>query len=351
MTSKLLTFLIPALFSAHIVSAEEMAPADIEKLVENLASDSYQAREDATEKLWGAGEAALAALREASVSQDPEQSLRAAALLRKIELRITPETPATVLARIERYETAPANRKAAFLNELKRDRAYFQILKLYSMEDRADVRASLAPTIRGVAIISAREAIADGDGILAEELLKMSAGEPSDLMALACFYRNTGKLDAELENPSPFANVPTNVWKITALRAKGDLPGALELAASAKNPELLAGLKILTGDPTMWIRRNGFADRAQEAHPVYVEIALKRWSGRNIADSDFAPLLAGLDAADSVDKAWPFPHWGLWVGWGSWRNTSPRKSRTRPSAISFPRKGSPMPWAHMASIQ
>ena len=284
-----------ALLGSQLLSAQEPLPEDILEMVEDLASDSFQARQKATSDLWAVGHEALAPLREASKSDDPEKSLRASELLEKIELRITPETPESILNLIKRYQEAPANQKVNFLNELKRKKAYFQVLKLYTMEEREDVKSGLAPAIRGVAISGARESIATGDQETAIELLNMSANEPTDLMALACLYRSIGRLDAELENPSPPENVPTDLWKITLLRAKGDLEGALKLAAGSKNPELLAGLKILTGDPTMWIRQNGFSDRAQQAHPAYVEIALKRWGGRKITDADFAPLLALLE--------------------------------------------------------
>ena len=290
------------LLTSGLVSAQGEEPADIGKLVEDLASDSYQTRQQATEVLWEAGEEALVQLRKARVAADPEMSLRAAELLEKIELRITPDTPASILGLIRRYQEAPVNQKVNFLNELKRNKAYFQVLKLYSMEDRPEVRAVLAPVIEGVAISGARDVIASGNQEAAIDLLKMTANEPMSMMALACLYRSMGRLDEELKNPSPPSGVATDLWKITMLRAKGDMESAVALAASSDNPELLAGLKILVGDPTQWIRQNGLVDRGKQAHPVYVDIALKRWSGRKIADADFAPLLALLEDGDSDEK-------------------------------------------------
>lgn len=291
-----------AFFGSRFLFAQGEAPDRIGKLVGDLSSDAYKTRQDATADLWEAGEEALGALRKASGSDDPETSLRATELLGKIELRITPETPGAVIGLIRRYQEAPANQKVNFLNELRQKKAFFQVLKLYSLEENPEVRAGLAGTIRGVAISGARESIATGDDDTAIGFLKMSASEPADLMALACLYGSIGRIDAELQNPSPPPNVPTDLWKIALLRAKGDLAGALELASSSKNPQLLAGLRILAGDPTLWIRQNGFADSAEQAHPDYVEIALKRWSGRKIADADFAPLVALLADGDSEER-------------------------------------------------
>ena len=294
-----LSFIFFALLASGMVSAQNEVPAEITKLVEELASDSFQIRQQATEELWEVGEDALIPLREASASDDPEMSLRATELLAKIELRITPDTPESILSLIARYQRAPLNQKANFLNELKRKKAYFQVIKLYALEQNPEVRAALASGMQGVAISGAREFIATGDGQAAVEILKMTASEPTELMALACLYKSMGRLEQELADPSPPPNVATDLWKITMLRAKGDIEGAVALAATAQDPELLAGLKILVGDPTLWLRQNGLEDAGRKAHPLYVDLALKRWIGRKLADADFAPLLAILKSEDS----------------------------------------------------
>ena len=274
----------------------------LEKLVRGLSSESFREREDATRALWEEGEVALRMLRKASSSDDPETAKRAADVLEKVELRITPDTDPQILEQIRRYRTAPQNLKANHINELRRRKAYFQLLKLYSTEKMPEAKVQLAPLIRGVAMLGAREAIAADDLGTAENLLRMSAMEPNDLMALAWVYRCMGKLDKGADEPPAPEGVPTEAWKITLMRAKGDLEGAIQLAVESRKGQLFAALKTLDGDPTLWIRRNGSGDPRARALEPYINIALKRWEGKKTDDSDFKPLLEILMDRDSEEQ-------------------------------------------------
>ncbi len=281
----------------------EQRPAEVDHLVADLSSDDFSVRERATQELWKIGREAVESLRAASRSEDPETAIRASQVLEKVELHITPDTPAEILNIIRRYREAPQNQRMNLLNELKRRRAYFQVLRLYSMESSPEVRTEMIPLIRGVAISGAREAIGKGEPESAVQLLEMSANTPEDLMALACLYRNLGRLDAQLENPRSPANVPTDLWKITLFRAKGDLASAAELAASSKQLRLLAGLKVLMGDPTLWLQQNGLGNEQESARASYVDVALKRWQGQRIQDQDYAPLIRLLGSTDPEERA------------------------------------------------
>ncbi|MDE0835181.1 MAG: hypothetical protein OSA84_02385 [Akkermansiaceae bacterium] len=268
-------------------------------MIRELSSDSFQAREKATRDLWDIGRDALEDLREASRSDDPEMAIRATAVLEKIELRITPETPEVILELIRKYRALPQIQKVNSLNELKRRKAYFQVLKLFSMDGRPE---ELTAAVRGVAIAGARQAIAAEDPDTALELLWMSANEPNDLMALACAYRSMGMLGDGKEDPPAPENVPTEVWKITLLRAQGDIATAAKLAGESNQLALQAGMNVLLGDPTLWLRQNGFGDRSLRALDAYADIALTRWEGGKPKESDFAPLLAILGARDADDR-------------------------------------------------
>ena len=274
----------------------------LEELVRGLSSESFREREDATRALWEEGEAALVALREASASDDPETATRAADVLEKVELRITPDTDPQILEQIRRYRTAPQNLKANHINELRRRKAYYQLLKLYSMEKMPEAKLQLAPLIRGVAMLGAREAIAADDLATAESLLRMSAMEPNDLMTLAWVYRCMGKLDKGAEEPTAPDGVPTEAWKITLMRVKGDLEGAIRLAVESRQGQLFAALKTLDGDPILWIRRNGSGDPRARALESYIHITLKRWEGKKTEEADFKPLLEILRDRDSEEQ-------------------------------------------------
>ena len=297
----LLVMMACTVFAAEV--AEQKADVEgVEDLVTRLSSDSFREREVATHALWQQGEAALEMLRAASVSDDPERAKRAASVLEKVELRITPETPPEIFEQIKRYQAAPQNLKATHINELRRMKAYFQILKLYSLEKRPGTRLEMAPLIRGIAMLGAREALVANDYATAEGLLRMSAKEPNDLIALAWVYRSMGKLAEGMEEPPTPEDVATEDWKIALLRVKGDIDGAARLAEESRRTRTLAGLKVLQGDPTLWMRQNGNGEKVAQALPAYVDVALKRWEGKKVNEVDFAPLLQILNARDSDDQ-------------------------------------------------
>lgn len=270
-------------------------------LIGELASENFREREAATMDLWEIGDTAIKALREASSSEDPEVSMRAAALLEKVELAITPETPAEILSLIQRYQAVPQNQKANILNELKRKKAYFQVMKLVFMEPPG-VREELMPNIRGVAVNGAREAIMKEDFKTAIRFLEMSATGEDELMPLACLYRTMGRLENGKEFPAAPENVPTDLWRITLLRAKGDLAAAAKIAGESKRMRLYAGLMVLEGDPTLWLNQNGLGNRDEEANEAYIEIALKRWEGKKVREAAYAPLLQLLNSKDENDR-------------------------------------------------
>lgn len=301
-TLTLLSLIACVSFAAD-AEAPQAEPVPQGELFRGLSSESFREREDATHALWELGDAALEALREASVSDDPETAKRAAGVLEKVELQITPETAPEILEHIRRYRTSPQNLKANHINELRRRKAYFQLLKLYSMEERPEAKTELAASIRGVAMQAAREAIAVDDFASAERFLHMSAKEPNDLVALAWVYRYMGKIGEGMEDPPAPDGVATEDWKITLLRVKGDLQGAIREAVGPGHERTLAGLKVLDGDPTLWIRQNGNGDSGAQALDPYLQIALKRWEGKEVRDADFAPLLEIIKERDSDDQA------------------------------------------------
>jgi WD40 repeat protein len=68
------------------VRAAGPAPADVNRLIEQLGHDDYRKRAEASRRLAGVGEPALAALRQAAAGHaDAEVKARAAALVRQIE--------------------------------------------------------------------------------------------------------------------------------------------------------------------------------------------------------------------------------------------------------------------------
>jgi tetratricopeptide (TPR) repeat protein len=288
-------------FSGSSAFAQEEQD-EIEAWIADLASESFKVREKASQQLWRMGEKALPRLQEALSSDDPEVTMRAAEALEKIDLRLTADTSEKVLSLIDAYRKGPANQKLNVLNDLKEEKAYYQMLRLYSLEDASEQR-SLATAVQDIAVVAAREAVLGGRIEEAVDLLRVAPPKHSELMALAGLYRYLGQLDEQFENLNPPKHVKPEHWKAFLLRAKGDLDALIAHAGETNQPRLLAGLKALTGDPIAWLEQNqspGYGTR--KANPAYVEIALKRWRGERLGDKDYLPLLRLLKSNNNMHR-------------------------------------------------
>lgn len=292
-SSKALFIHFMSLCCCSLVVTAEPAADVTAAWIKDLSSDEFKVREKASRELWKLGDSVLPALREAVLSDDPEVVTRARDALEKIELRITENTSERILSLIQSYRKSDSRFKMSLLSELKDEKAYFQVLKLYSMENPEDQR-ELASVVEDVALQAAREAIMEDDTKLAVELLNLAPPNYTEMMALACLYRSLGQLDAQLSNNTPPRNVDPEVWKGYLLRAKGDLDGAIANAVATNQQQLLAGLKVLKGDPVPWLELNKAPGHrpqsSQQAQQAYVDAALKRWRGEEIDQKDLEPL-------------------------------------------------------------
>lgn len=292
-----------SVISAPVEPEKDLAAA----WIQDLSSEEFKVREKASMELWKLGDVALPALRQALLSDDPEVSMRAKDAVEKIELRITKDTSEKILSLIESYRKAPPRYKMTLLNELKDERAYFQVLKLYSMEN-AEEQRELASVVQDLALYAAREAILADDTNHAVELLNLAPPNHTEMMALACLYRSIGQLDAQLANNNPPKNVDPDVWRGFLLRAKGDLDGLIENAQQTNQQQILASLRVLKGDPVPWLEQNNSPGHRpqspQRAQQSYVEIALKRWRGEEIHEKDLEPLLKLLKSNSKYQRTY-----------------------------------------------
>ena len=129
------------------VTAELKAPGpSLDALIQDLANEKYRVREEASRKLWEAGEPALAELEAAADGKDPERAYRARELIRKIQLHITPDTDPAVIDLVERYSKASQTEKINLFGQMFRRRAWRQILKLHANERNPEFQARLRPS-------------------------------------------------------------------------------------------------------------------------------------------------------------------------------------------------------------
>ncbi len=262
----------------------------LEALIHELADESFRVREDASRKIWQIGDSALEELQKAAAGPDPEQAYRARELIRKIELHITPDTDPSVIKLVERYAKAAPNEKLALFEQMLRQRAWRQMLKLFAAETNPEVQSRLQTIVDGVALIAARENLLKGNVAGAREYLEMAPANAAGLLALADFHRSQGTLPAELARAKTLKGPRADAWLLALYRASGDLESARVAADAAGENEISAAISVLLGDPVPWLRRGQAGEDSGKVYKAYTEIAIRRWQGEPVRAADLEPL-------------------------------------------------------------
>ena len=295
-----------------VASAVQAPGKPLGELIQDLSDEKFRTREEASRKIWAIGEAALAALQDAAVGNDPEQAYRARELIRKIELHITPDTDPEVMALVERYAKANPNEKLGLFAQMHKKRAWRQILKLYASETNPELQARLQQALTrrgtgiegvgGVAIIAARECLQEGDANRAREFLEMAPADASGLLALADFHRSQGTLDAELKRAKTLKGVKTDAWQLALYRASGNLEAARDAATAAGETRISAAMSALLGDPLPWLREHQVSQGGMAIHKPYTELAIKRWQGHELRQPDLDPLVRSINSKNRGER-------------------------------------------------
>lgn len=285
-------------------AATASAAKPVDELIRDLADPKFRTREYASRGLWTIGEAALGPLKEAARAKDPEQAFRARELLRKIQLFITPDTDAEVIAIVERYEKAPLSEKVTLFSQLHQKRAWRQMLKLYASETDGQVQMQIQAqgAIEGIPVTAARECLGRGDAAGAREYLEMAPADAPGLLSLAEFHRTQGTLEQELQRAKKLEGRQGAAWRLALFRASGNLDAARDAATEAGEPAISAALSVLLGDPLPWIRRETRENDPGGVRTLYTELAAKRWQGSNLRPSDLEPLVKALGHRNRVER-------------------------------------------------
>lgn len=304
--------IILAGWAAGLTAAAPLTPPPppdsmvIGEAIRQLGDESYAARESATRLLWALGEKALPELRETAAGRDPEAAIRARDLLRKIELGILPDSSPKIVDLVLRYDRGGAEERQMVVNELKRQQAWRQILKLYALEKDQSSLDMLADSVKGVAIEAARGCLgaepADVEG--AFSYLRMARPEASEFMAMAALHRATGTLDAELKKAAGREGEDAALWRYALLAAAGR---TLEAAVEAEDAGLnlhAARLRLLAGDPLPWLRA---AMPGPQALPsaglsVYRDAVVRRWERKDLRPESLRQLRRMTAAGDEDEQ-------------------------------------------------
>jgi hypothetical protein len=277
------TLITAASLSAATVSpdSKEKAP-HIPEQIAKLSDDSYPVRESATRELWKLGDAALPELQLVARGRDPEAAIRARDLVRKIELGILPDSSPKIVDLVMRYDQGSKDLRQRVIRELRGERAYRQILKLYALEKDRETLAMLEVEVQGVALDAARECLGNEPPDLhsALEYLKMARPRAAEYMAMAGIHRSAGTLDEAIRETGEAAE-KDHLQRFCLLASAGRLNEAAEEAELAGQEVISARLKMLAGDPLPWLAVAPVPPQAPSAPGlnVYREVAASLWKG------------------------------------------------------------------------
>src|SRR6185295_7962139 len=163
--------------------------------VKNLAAEEFQDREKASEFLWRAGPAALAALEKAAASDDFETKFRAQTILEKVRLGVTPETPAEVAKLLETFRKGDLSVKLNIVRSLKDKGESKIILQLLRAEKDPNFQRIAGDLFRQELDRLLPQILAKRDFDQAEQILTQNAIQDPTMQRLAAFWIIRGKAE------------------------------------------------------------------------------------------------------------------------------------------------------------
>lgn len=259
---------------APVAQTQSPSPADqkaLDDAIDALSSADPAERDNATKKLWVAGQSAELMLKAAleKGELDPEQARRARELLRNFELGLYPDTSPAVLELVEEYRRGSPQARRMAAQQLAQQGASGVNLavRLFWAERDGALRAVLRQTLARQLRRHAATLLAKGDYDAAESLLRAVASSPEasdeSLRDLAAFLATRGTLAREIQRlnsaapadaaapvqqqPALTANTsPPRTLRVLALfyRAAGDLASAVDAARQANDQRLRDALLV-----------------------------------------------------------------------------------------------------------
>jgi tetratricopeptide (TPR) repeat protein len=307
-----LAFLVP-LSTFSPLHAQPPTKEQIARWITELGDEQFATREQASKRLWEAGEAAEAAVAEATKSADPEVSRRARVLANKFKWGYYPDTPPQVVERIDRYRAANDAGKQAVIKELftHGSAGCNAILKIAGAEDDA-VRPRVFQQIAEDTKLGVPGLLIEGKLKTLEQLLEISmAAEFGDAIAnYAAVCLMQGKLDERITVFEKRAAIADNSRARQVLlhlqRAKGDHAAARKTTAAMGRADLEEALLAEIGD---WksLAKMQLAESGRPVVALGFRAAYQRLAGDTAAfEETIRKIRTSPEAASERD-------WGAWA--------------------------------------
>lgn len=241
---------------AKLTEAVVANELNIETLIINLADESFDVREQATQGLWMKGERCLPALRKAVLGNDPEVVDRAAELILYISAGVIYDSSDEVKDLVLKFSQGDAASKLSILKKLTDLGQWKQVLHLARFEKDAEMRAKMGKIVQATVLRVSRDALVEGDLELVSEILELSGDSDQALIVKAWFYVQQGKLKQQLAAADTMPEKQGTLWRMALYRVSGNLEAAMLEAKKAGRTKLVASLQVLAGDANSWLGQN-----------------------------------------------------------------------------------------------
>jgi tetratricopeptide (TPR) repeat protein len=288
-----------AIFSLAVLAWAAASPAptapptaeQVARWVRDLGAEDFASRQQATEALWRAGEAAEPALEAALQSKDPEVARRAKEILDKFRTGVYPDTPPRVVELVRKFQESERESRHALIREFCRQGkcGVLAVWKLAGLEDDAERRENLHEDIARESGMAAGAMLADGNAAAAEQVLEaaLDPAQPATLRSYAAFHLLRGtagdrarqlRLLVEASGDKKAAAVLTYLY-----RANDDLKAARWAAEHSGDADLLEGVEGEQGDwkalLDLLAKKPARAPNQEARGPVGLKATYQRLSG------------------------------------------------------------------------
>ncbi len=258
--------LLAVLFVGTTLLAQPANPAkvpakptreQIARWVTQLGDNDFNLREEASQKLWEAGDIAESALQGATKSDDVEVSRRARDVLEKFKWGIYPSTPKPIVELIGRYQAAQPNEKAAVISDLinaGRDGCK-SLIKIASVESDPMVKSNVQAQIALQLSRILPALLAENDFVTLDALVAagMEADSRAGMSNAAGYWLLRDQLEQKIAHYKALEGKGTRGKEnaeilVFLYRARGDLASALAAAKQAERTDLVESLLAEAGD-------------------------------------------------------------------------------------------------------
>jgi tetratricopeptide (TPR) repeat protein len=282
------------------------ATEEIARAIRELGAAEFAVRQAATDLLWKAGPAAEPALRSAMRSTDPEVRTRSAALLGRLELGITPDTPAEIAVLIDQFRfTSDPNERRQAIRQLQAKGQWQSVMTLIRHERDPQQRRLLGTVVAADASKLIRPLVARGELAQAGEFLELISASDAGRSQWAAFLLLTGGLERaidELRSKAASAMTAEDAARLAfLLRAQGDKTGAIEAAANAG--DMILRINLLA-EAQQWADAAPLAEQLLARNPQRLEAGAFAATFYRLAGqtADYERIIERLSKAARIDE-------------------------------------------------